>query len=411
MPRVLVPAVLALALAACGGAPTRPTTLPRRVVELEETRIVARTRADGELELDAYDASQLFQRAYALGTEDRCAEAVPLYDRLVREFPGSRHLSAALYNAGLCLERQRDLAGAVDRWAMLLQRVPHSSDAKHARLKMTEALVTLERWQPALESAEALLERDDLRSDERLEAMARRAQALLGLHRLADAERAARDALTYYRARQGEIADEYFAAAANFVLAETIRSRSEALALPDADVGRQREVLDRRAQLLLDAQRAYFDTIRLTDARWAAAAGYRIGSMYETLYRALIQAPVPPPPRELSPEAMELYRREYRRQLADRVRPLVRHAIRYWELTLLMVERTRVEAAAAEWVERTRSDLERARRLLLGDETDVRPAFHASERARALGSPTGSIPARQGSGGPDGAPDGAPTVQ
>src|SRR5690606_38449706 len=111
----------------------------------------------------------------------------------------------------------------------------------HARFLMTSALVELERWEPAVESAERLLDLDDLRSDERLEAMARRAESLLGLQRIDDAERAARDALAYYRTRQGDevIADEYFAAAANFVLAETIRIRSEALALPDADVAAQ----------------------------------------------------------------------------------------------------------------------------------------------------------------------------
>lgn len=376
----------ASALTACGAARTAPRT--GAAVELEETRIVARRTEGGELELDSYDASQLFARAYALSRGGRCTEAVALYDRVAAEFPGSRFVSPALYNAGLCLQSGGELAAAIERYTRLLARVPDSADAKHARFQMTTALAELERWDETLASAEVLLDRDDLRSDERLEAMARRAEALFGLARVDDAERAARDALGYYRTRQGDeqIADEYFAAAANFVLAETIRTRSEALSLPDADVARQRETLDRRAQLLLDAQRAYFDTMRHTDARWAAAAGYRIGAMYERLYRAITEAPVPPPSREMSEEALAVYRREYRSQLADRVRPLVRHAIRYWELTLLMVERTGVRS---DWVERTRGQLEEARALLLG------PAVPESERARArpeeparaLGSP------------------------
>jgi len=180
------------------------------------------------------------------------------------------------------------------------------------------------------------------------------------------------------------------------VLAETIRTRSEALSLPDADVARQREVLERRAELLLEAQRAYFDTIRLTDARWAAAAGYRIGSMYRNLFRALTEAPVPPPSRELAPEAIDLYRREYRSQLAERIRPLIRHAIRYWELTLLMVERTGVESAARHWVDRTRAELEEARRLLLGT-TGQAASPARNEDARHLGSP--AVPPRVTSAG------------
>jgi len=367
---------------------------------LEETRIVAHRTDGGELELESYDASQLFERAYGMTRDGRCLDAIPLYDRIASEFPTSRYVSPALYNAGLCLQRDSQLAPAVDRYTRLLAMVPQSSDAKHARFLLAEALVDLERWEPALTAAEALLDRDDLTSYERLEAMARRAQSLFGLGRNDDAERAAREAMTYYRTRQGDqaIADEYFAAAANFVLAETIRTRAESLALPPGDVASQSAILDRRAQLLLDAQRAYFDTIRLTDARWAAASGYRIGAMYQALYAAITEAPVPPPSRDMSEEALDVYRREYRGQLTDRVRPLIRHAIRYWELTLLMVERTGVEPLEREWVERTRSELERARELLLGPSATA-PRAASTDPAGALGAPahpsTPSRPAAQ----------------
>lgn len=380
-----------LALAGCGASHAPRASTAARL--LEETRIVAHRTDGGELELESYDASQLFERAYAMTTDGRCLEGVPLYDRIASEFPTSRYVSPALYNAGLCLQRAGQLAPAVERLTRLLTLVPQSSDAKHARFLLAEALVDLERWEPALGAAETLLDRDDLTSYERLEAMARRAQGLFGLGRNDEAERAARDAMTYYRTRQGDeaIADEYFAAAATFVLAETIRTRSESLGLPPGDVASQSAILDRRAQLLLEAQRAYFDTIRLTDARWAAASGYRIGSMYETLYRAITEAPVPPPSREMTPEALEIYRREYRDQLAERVRPLVRHAIRYWELTLLMVERTGVEPLEREWVERTRTELEHARELLLGPAASAARAA-SGEAATALGSPAGPSP-------------------
>lgn len=353
--------VLVLVLGACGASGQRIS----EPITIEETRIVAHRSQGGEVEIESYDASQLFVRAYGLSEGGECPTAVELYDRLVAEFPSSRYVSASLYNAGLCLQNSEDLAGAVERYGRLLDLVPDSPDAKHAQLQMSTALVSLERWDEALTAADLLLDRTDLSSDERLEAMAGRALALLGRERVSDAERAARDALAYHRTRQGDeqIADDYFAAASNFVLAETLRLRSEALELPNADVTVQREVLDRRAQLLLDAQRAYFDTMRFGDARWTAAAGYRIGAMYDRLYQAITEAQVPPPPHEMSEDALQIYRSSYRSQLADRVRPLVRHAIRYWELTLLMIERTGVQS---EWVERTRADLDQARQRLLG---------------------------------------------
>jgi tetratricopeptide (TPR) repeat protein len=366
-------------LIGCGAAMARSGTAHL----LEETRIVASRDANGAYQFDTYTADDLFRQATTLQSDAHCADAVVRYDRLVEEFGSSRYVSPALYNAALCLQRDGDLDASAAHYARLLELLPDSPDARHARLQLTAVLIQRERWEEALSSAELLLARTDLASDERLEGMARRAQAIFGMRHLEDAQRASEDALAYYRTRRGDevIADEYFAAAANYVLAETLRARSEAMTLPATDVTVQHEVLERRAQLLLAAQRAYFDTIRLTDAHWAAAAGYRIGSMYETLYGDMTSAPVPPPPSVLSDTGLAIYRDEYRAELRSRVEPLVRHAIRYWELTLLMVERTGVHT---EWAERTRAELERARVLLVSGVLPDR------DRGGALADPRGA---------------------
>ncbi|MFN7702767.1 MAG: hypothetical protein ACK6CU_27850 [Deltaproteobacteria bacterium] len=347
-----------LGLVGCGGAS------PVRSVRVEETRVVASRGAGGETEVQVWSADVLFDEGNGLLRAGQCEQAVARYDTLVREFPSSRYVSASLYNAGLCLQEAHAWPASVSHYEQLLTLRPGSADEKHARLQLAEGLETLERWERGLENAEALLRRDDLSSAERLEALARRSRAVLGLGRLEDAARLAREATSYYRTRSGDevIHDEYFAAMASYVLAETIRLRSEALAFPDGSVLEQHDVLDRRAALLLEAQRAYFDAIRLTNAHWAAASGYRIGGMYRAFFDAITQAPVPPPPRPMHEAQLALYRESYRSQLRDRVMPLVRHAIRYWELTLTMVERTGVES---EWTARVREDLERTRALVL----------------------------------------------
>lgn len=367
--------LLALTLAACGGAAVRTTT-PDDVVEMEEMRIVA-SRSGGELVFDSYDAGQLFERGTRLLQEGRCREAVTTYyDRIAAEFPTSRFLAPAMYNAGLCLHEGGELEASIPYYRRVLDAAAATRDGKHASLQLAQVLVTLERWEEARDLADRVLRREDLSSAERLEALARRAQALLGLEQLDEAERQARDALSYYRTRRGdeEIHDPYFAAAANYVLAETIRLRSEAIALPAADAHAQHAVLDSRARLVLDAQREYFSTIRFTDAHWAAAAGYRIGSMYDRLWHALMEAPIPPPTVQMNAATRALYEQEYRAELARHIQPLLRHAIRYWELTLMMVERTGVRT---EWAERARGDLERMRALLLqhhGTQADPEPA-------------------------------------
>jgi tetratricopeptide (TPR) repeat protein len=347
--------LLLLALSACA-ARAPATTTPNKVVEMEALRIVASHDQSGSYSFESYDAEELFKRANAELDASRCREAVLLYDRLESEFPGSRYESAALYNAGLCLAQVGDRDAALAHFEALLSKLPDSPDVKHASFQAGHLQIGLSRWEPAEHTAAALLARTDLDASERVEAMSIQAEALLGRDQLDAAERTAHQALTFYRTRPpDQVPDSYYAAAANFVVAEVIRLRGERMAFPDTNQDDQKAVLVKRAQLLLDAQREYFNTIRHTDAHWAAAAGHRIGAMYDTLWHALVNAPVPA---TLSEGAKALYPQE----MAKLIKPLLRHAIRYWELTLLMVERTGVQT---EWSEETRKDLERTRQLLL----------------------------------------------
>jgi len=351
-----------------------------RSVHVEESRVIARTTG-GETSVELISPDVLFADANTHLRGRECNEAVALYDRLVSEFASSRFVSPSLYNSGLCLQDAEQWEPSVTRYARLLEMRPDSTDAKHAMLQMADGLEHLERWPTALDNAENLLRRSDLASAERLEALARRARAVLGQGHLDEAARQAREASSYFRTRTGAevIHDEYFAAMATYVLAETIRLRAEALTLPDGNVLTQHDVLDQRAQLLLQAQNAYFDAIRMTNAHWAAASGYRIGSMYRSFFDAITSAPVPPPPGAMTDAQLELYRESYRSQLRDRVRPLVRHAIRYWELTLTMVERTGVES---EWTARVRADLDATTALMQSD-------AHARMADTNLRSPSG----------------------
>jgi len=356
----LVP--LVVLAAACAGRQTPPTT--PQVRELEAMRITAERNEDGDLEMAAYDAEMLFREGNRRLDTGRCDEAVPLYDKVADEFPSSRFVSPALYNAGLCLMEGDDLPGASARFERLLREVPGSGDTQHTRFQLAAVYLGLERWDDALEQATILLDEDDLSPDERVEAIARAAQAHLGAGRRDEAAERARTALAYARTRPDDdrVQQVYMLAAANYVYAETLRLRAEEIALPEGGVAVQRPALERRAQLILAAQREYFDTMRHTHPHWAAAAGYRIGEMYDDFWGAITSAPVPPPQSQLNAEERQIYDDEYRSSLARLVKPLIRHSIRYWELTLMMVERTGVET---EWTERIRSDLERARERLL----------------------------------------------
>lgn len=331
---------------------------------MEPIRISARPQEAGKMDIEAYDAEALFSSATERLNEGRCEEAVPRYDRLVDEFPSSKFASPALYNAGLCLMRLERLQDAVERFEHLTREMPDSPDVRDARFLLAKLYVELERWNDAIGAADRLMEREDLSPDLRVEAMARRAQGLLGLDELEEARAQGRAALGYAHSRpEGKgVRGDFFLSVANFVVAETIRKRAARIVIPEADMEAQRAVLERRARLILDAQREYFATIRKSDAKWASAAGYRIGQMYDRFWEAIMDAPVPPPETAKSDAERKIYREEYRRELARLIKPLIRHSIRYWELTLMMIERTGVET---EWKKRIREDLERARERLL----------------------------------------------
>ncbi|MEZ4253128.1 MAG: hypothetical protein R3B99_33385 [Polyangiales bacterium] len=358
--RHLALALVVLSLSACAGRQTQSTT----PIQLDTMRVTARQDADGAIVTNAYDAEMLFEQGLREMRNERCEAAVPIFDRVADEFEGSRFVSPALYDAGLCLRRLERFEEAADRFERLIREVPDSDDLRHATYQLLHLRVKLARWDAGLELADRMLRERDLTPDERVEAMALRAQLLLGKGDRDGAARQARDTLSWARTRrpEEEVRDTHSLAAADYVYAETLRMRSEEIVLPQGGVAEQRPVLEQRAQLLLDAQRAYFDSIRRQHPDWAAAAGYQIGAMYDTFWTTIMEAPTPPPASPLEGELLQVYEEEYRTSLARLVKPLVRHAIRYWELTLLMVERAGLES---EWTERIREDLERARTRLL----------------------------------------------
>jgi tetratricopeptide (TPR) repeat protein len=354
---------------ACGAAATAagPTTPPasRRVVAMEAMRIGAPGDGVPGLGTD-YDAEMLFDHATALQQAGRCDEAVGAYDRLEREFPESRLRSPALYNSGLCLEDRAELPRAADKFRDLLALPSRDArDALHAHFMLSNIAVRLSLWDEAIALCDAALASTDLDADDRVSLLARKAQASFGAGRLDQAERDARAALAYVRSQEEaqSISDDFSVGAANFVSAEVLRERAGAIHLPQGEQGAQRAALEARARILLDAQREYFATIRHGNAHWAAASGYRIGQMYDAFWTEITAAPVPPRP-DLSAELRAVFAEEYRKNLREMVKPLLQHAIRYWEMTLMMVERTGVRT---EWTERTRADLSRVQGALLAD--------------------------------------------
>ena len=91
-----------------------------------------------------------------------------------------------------------------------------------------------------------------------------------------------------------------------------------------------------KAELLLQAQAGYLRTMRHGDPEWATAASYRIGTLYLHLHEAMEKSPVPD---DLTTEEAEVYRNLLRRRTAV----LLRKALRVFEMTLSLADRTRMD--------------------------------------------------------------------
>ncbi|MGF1469231.1 MAG: tol-pal system YbgF family protein [Sandaracinaceae bacterium] len=357
-PRSILAALVALVVGtpACGGAPSTPTP-PPPAGSVAVTRVVARAE-QGRVVVDAYGAAELFAAATDALVAGRCEAAVRRYDRLVAEFPDSALRSAARYNAAFCLHEAGELERAVARYRALLIAAPRPTDARHALLQLTDALEATEAWAGLLEVAERLLVRDDLAVEERLEGMSRRARALLALGRVAAAAAQAREAVRYHRrAEAAGPADAApdgadgarFAAAASYVLAEALRLRSERIGLSSSDASGRRRALAERTHLLLEAQAHYLATVRYHVAPWSEASAAGLADLYGHLWRSAASAPARASRTEARGPSPE--------ELGRHVEPLLRHAIRSWDLTV------GADGAPEEWAERTRQELLRLRQL------------------------------------------------
>jgi len=352
----------------CGAATQRP---PQAVetVAMEPVRVTARQPdAEGDVVIEAYDARDLLRRGNEALSGGQCEAALAAYDQLVAEFPSSRMVSAAHYNAALCLGRTGDTGAAVERYLRLVGENPDSSDVTDSLFQAARGYEELERWADAVGIFDRILEITDLSPDERLEAMTRRGSVLVRLNRLTDGEVQLRRTIAYYhRQKTNAIRTDYYLAQAQYYLGEGPRAAMAEVELTN-DEAQFRQALERRCELLLEAQVQYVQAIRVGNAHWGAASAYRIGQMYSSLYDDVMAVPVPtaePPPDLTAPEEIEAFRdefpRHYRRLLREYLAPLLHNAIRWWESNLMMVERTGVRGA---WVERTRRNLGRVQELL-----------------------------------------------
>lgn len=329
--------------------------------KLDPMRVKAQQQG-GRLEIDAYDAQRLFDRAAAQLRLGNCDEAVVIYTKLAQEFPESRFVSPSLYNSGLCNEQLERFDKAAAAYETLIANFPGSNDVTDALFKLAGIYEKAGRLDDAEATYERILEqRKDLEGVERVEALARKGAVLIGLGRPDEAVAALDQAVHIFRTGQGISPSDsrFYYGMAQFYRGEIIRDRMHAVVLPQAE-DEIEPALEHKCQLLLDAQFEYTRTIKVAHPHWAAAAAYRIGNLYRTLWDDILGTP---PPTDLTDEEKEIYLEVLR----DKLRVLLEKAVKQWERTLKMARRLNLDN---EWVDKTTLELEEIRALLLDKNSD-----------------------------------------
>jgi tetratricopeptide (TPR) repeat protein len=300
-----------------------------------------------------------FERAKALDLAGDHRAAAALFDKLAKARPDSEVEPPCLYNAAVAYESFGAWDDSLARLRELLRRFPEYSLTRNALMRTSRTLAQVERWSELVAVADQLIQRKDLALLEMVEVRGMRSLGLVEQDMVDEALREvskARDIIEQERFGEAgkppmELAVVWFA------LGEVRRKKSEQITFEPVPPNFT-EVLERRCQGLLDAQRAYTDTMRSLDARWTAMAGYRLGQLYQDLYRDVMRIPAPIQADNLRKKQL------FEGAMRLRYRVLLEKGLDMMNGTVRMGDRTGESSA---WVSRAR-EAQRTLELALQDE-------------------------------------------
>jgi len=345
-------------------------------------RVVEET--GGASEVEAYDARDLFEQAGAALDGESWDQALALYDRLLVEFPSSSLVVPALFNAGLAHEGKGDWDGAIARYQAVSRASSRHQDRIDAAIRTAAVLAEQGNWDRSAAALDAVLNDRSASADDRREALARKGYALVEARSYAAAETAL--AAAAQLGARGDRAD-YFAAMADFYLAEIPRRQAAAvpLRLPDAQL---KADLEAKANLVLLAQKRYEATVELGNVTWATAAAHAMATMQEDMWRALVGAPVPT---QLKPDEAAIYVAEVRKL----ARPYLDRALDIHTKNVELAQRYRTES---QWSEASRQRIPVVADLIAREERGEKPGpgelAARPGSAVTAGDPERYVPAR-----------------
>ena len=358
-------------LSGCAATQTRPQHSPGPINQkLSMPGTVIRITPDPIILEKVYDAPRLFHLAGEAERRKESALAITLYQKLIAEFDNVDYQQVSLFNIGMLHEDKERWAEAIEYYQRVLKLfdgMPLDEDQLYfdTFMRLGICFAKLERWWDAVYAFENLVSLDWLDEQDRMEIQLGKGITFEGAGEITLAESAYSRVLSLYRRLQrGLGGDKTMAAEAAFRLGEITRKKYEAVELSyPIDVLRDR--LETKCGFLLTAQNRYIRAIRFGDSHTIAAAGYRLGDLYENLYEAIVSFAPPP---ELDADQVALYNEEVRRKVIV----LLKKAIRIYEKSLKLGRRLH---SSESWLKQLEVALTRMKGLYLKEEAALRDAL------------------------------------
>ncbi|MEE9384184.1 MAG: hypothetical protein V3V08_12305 [Nannocystaceae bacterium] len=302
--------------------------------------------------------ASLLDRARAALDDQDGARAAALLGRVLTSDPEPDMLRAVYAGLAHAHELLRDCRAAIRAYEAYLQHFADAND-RHAILSRRGACeAEIGAWERSASSYRGSREGRDLPPSAMVEALAREGYARFQFEQFEQADVLLAEAGAVYE-RSQEQASERFATYYFVGMARFYRAAILHRAFREQHIRAGRQEMDddyqRKLELLLSAQDAYKDTIKLKHVFWVSAAGFQWGSMFAEFYDALMYAPVP---EWLDGEQ----RKVYFEALKAQIRPIMNDAIWVFEKNLEVARKLGYENR---FIERSQLQLNGLQRLLL----------------------------------------------
>ncbi len=223
----------------------------------------------------------VFRTAKSLEHMGKWEQAAQTCLRLVAEYPSAPMVAAALYNAGYCFEEGHRPAEAAAVYEKLATAFPENPDAADVLFRAGELYGELKKWTAVTRVNKQFAARYGKDASRAVQAVCMVGIAFYMQEKEQEALAELREAVEVYsRLEDPSTTNSFYAAKAQFTIAEIFHERSNSVELKQPQSVYSR-LLRKKSDLLHEAVEAYSRVVEFSVSEWTTRSIYKIGVAYE----------------------------------------------------------------------------------------------------------------------------------